>query len=398
MTIQAAVGLGLANDPGNATKEAMIMASAKIKSLKIDLAFVFCASVPDYTSVVEAVSESLGGVVLIGCSTAAILSQNQISKNGVAVALLHFPGTAHFYTDYTARAAGETSLRSGEKLGEKLLNGFQDIHRSLGIIFSDGLTEDRSNFLYGLQEKMGQSFPVIGASASDNVRYPKTAVYRKRDISNNAACGVLLGGRMNFGLGVKHGWKPLGKPRYATKVADNVLYEIDGRPAVGIYEEYLAANRNTLQKELKHISVLYPIGIYLPGEEEYLLRNVSRIEDNGALVLHGEIGQGDEIRLMIGTKESCLAATQQAVDDVKWGLKNQAPNFILVLNSIARHTLLGRLAYQEIEIIKKGLGEDVPIVGIYTYAGQAPLKAVDYRGRSYTHNQTLTILAIKGVG
>ena len=97
------------------------------------------------------------------------------------------------------------------------------------------------------------------------------------------------------------------------------------------------------------------------------------------------------------TKESCLQATQQAAEEVKIGLRNQPPNFILVFDSISRYILLGRQAHREIEIIKESLGQDTPLLGIYTYGEQAPLKAIGYHGRAYFHNQTVAILAIKGM-
>ena len=398
MTIRAGVGLGLGSDPLTATTDALRQAKASLNNPKIDLAIIFSAGIASYANIPKYVFEYFQGSPVIGCTGAALISKQGIIKNGVAVLLLNFPGDVHFNAGYTRDIKSKTGFQSGEDLGEKLLSGFRDVRRNLSLIFSDGIMNDESNFISGLQEKLGQSFPLVGASASDNLRFHKTEVYFNQENLNNAACGVLLGGKLNFGLGIKHGWKPLGKPHYVTKAADNALYEIDGKPAALIYEDYLAADMQKLKQELKRISILYPIGIYLPGEEEYLLRNVLRIGDNGTLLLHGEIREGNEIRLMIGNKESCLLATQQAVEEARNSLHGQTPNFVLVFDSISRYILLGRQAYREIEIIKKGLGEDTPIVGIYTYGEQAPLKAIGYHGRAYFHNQTVAILAIKGTG
>jgi hypothetical protein len=149
-----------------------------------------------------------------------------------------------------------------------------------------------------------------------------------------------------------------------------------------------------LKKDLKHISTLYPIGIYLPGEEEYLLRNILSIEENGSIALQGDIPQESTVRLMIGTKESCLTATHQAVDEVKRAFLHRTVDLALVFDSASRYTLLGRQASQELRIIKERLGEDIPVIGMYTYGEQAPLRSIDYLGRTYFHNQTITILAI----
>ncbi len=113
-------------------------------------------------------------------------------------------------------------------------------------------------------------------------------------------------------------------------------------------------------------------------------------------LVHGNGPQGSLIRLMIGTKESCLAATRQATEEVKKSLLGRPYNFILVFDSISRYILLGRQAQKELEIIKEELGKDIPIIGLYTYGEQAPLRAINYQGRSYFHNQAITILAIGG--
>lgn len=109
---------------------------------------------------------------------------------------------------------------------------------------------------------------------------------------------------------------------------------------------------------------------------------------------------------MIGTKDSCLAATKAAasearerlfsriIDNKKKGLKN----FVLVFDSVSRYILLKREAIRELEIIKDVLGNDTPIIGLYTYGEQAPLRAMTYHGKAYSHNQTIAILTIAAKG
>jgi hypothetical protein len=97
---------------------------------------------------------------------------------------------------------------------------------------------------------------------------------------------------------------------------------------------------------------------------------------------------------MIGTKESCLAATHQAIEQVKKSLMGRPCNFVLVFNSVSRYILLGRRAEEELKIIKEALGKDITIIGLYTYGEQAPLRAINYLGKTHFHNQTITILGI----
>jgi hypothetical protein len=71
-------------------------------------------------------------------------------------------------------------------------------------------------------------------------------------------------------------------------------------------------------------------------------------------------------------------------------------NFLLVFDSVSRYVLLRRDVARELEIIKEGFGNNTPIIGLYTYGEQAPLRAINYQGQAYFHNQTVTILNIGG--
>ncbi len=399
------VGLSTDKDPASAAREAVRLAAINLHSDKVDLAIVFSSIDLACTTLLKTINLSLKGhAPIIGCTSAAIISNQGVFKHGLVVMLLSLSANIYFNTACVKDVKEKTALNAGRELGEKLLQGFHNIPRDLSMIFSDGLIDEGSNLIYGLQERLGKSFPLIGASASDNMRSFRTYIYYNTEVLTDSAVGILWGGKLNFGLGIKHGWKPLGKPRTITKSEGNIIYEIDGEPAVKLYEEYLARNVAQLQKEIKRISVLYPIGTYLPGEQEYLLRNILSIGSNGSLRLQGNAIQGSSVRLMIGTKESCLNATRQALNEAKKILfatimgasKEKIKSSVFIFDSVSRYLLLRRDASQELEIIKEGFDRDTPIIGLYTYGEQAPLKAVSYQGQAHFHNQSVAILNIGG--
>jgi hypothetical protein len=396
MAIKIGMGLSTKRDSLKGTQEAVRQARLSLQSQKINLAVVFSSLDFAHVTVFRTINNLLGPVPLIGCSSLAIISNQGIFKHGLVIMLLSFSADIYFNTACVKEISVRPIADAGRELGEKLLYGFRGIRRDLSMIFSDGLISDGSSFITGLQEKLGMSFPLAGASASDNLAFKRTYLYFNEEVLSDAACGVLWGGKLNFGLGIKHGWKPLGKPHRVTKSTGNIVYEIDNAPAVNMYKEYLAYDLAKLRRELKHVSIFYPIGIYLAGEDEYLLRNILLIQDNGSLIFQGNVPQDSRIRLMIGTKESCLAATSQALNEAKDALLGRQLGCVFIFDSVSRYMLLGRQAKKELEIIKENLDKDTPIIGLYTYGEQAPLKALNYQGQTYFHNQTITILGIGG--
>ena len=394
MSMQLGIGLSTQRDPVLAAKEAVIQARIKLHDSKISLAIVFSSIDIASPILLKVIGSYLAGAQVLGCSGLGFISERGIFKHGLIILLLSFGEGLYFNTAQVKDIRMKSPLTAGEELGEKLLSKFKNIRRDISVVFSDGLIQSSPDLITGLQKNLGRSFPVVGALASDNLTFKKSYYYFIEEALDVAACGVILGSKLTYGLGTKHGWFPLGKPRWVTKSSGNIVNEIEHEPAVKVYEDYLAKNTAELKKELKRISILYPIGIYLPGEQEFLLRNISSIEPDGSIIFQGDVPENSEIRLMIGTKETCLDAAAQAVEEVKKGLSGRPIKFALVFDSVSRYILLGRHASKELEVLRDGLGRDTPIVGLYTYGEQAPLRAVSYLGRTYFHNQTITVLGI----
>ncbi|HTZ11718.1 MAG TPA: FIST N-terminal domain-containing protein [Candidatus Margulisiibacteriota bacterium] len=401
--MEISIGVSIEKDPASAAREALKEAIKNLSSdSKISLAIAFSSIDLAGTAILKTIGDSLANTPVIGCSGAAVISNKGIFKHGLALMLLCCPKGTSLNAASASEIKSKSSLEAGRELGEKLLSGFKDTRRDLSIVFSDGLIEDSSGLIHGLEEKLGMSFPTIGCAASDNLNFLRTYLFLNQNLLADSAVGVLLGGgKLHFSMGIRHGWKPLGKPREVTFSKGNLVLEIDGQSAAKIYEEYLARKITELKKELKNFSILYPLGIYLPGEDEYLLRNIISIEHNGALRFQGDVPQGSQVRLMIGTRTSCLIAAKEAAEEAKAGLfnpylNNRSPKkyFVLLFDSIFRNLLLSREANKELEIIKKVFGQDIPIIGLYTYGEYAPLKALNYRGKIYAHNQGVAMLAI----
>jgi hypothetical protein len=82
----------------------------------------------------------------------------------------------------------------------------------------------------------------------------------------DGVAGLIFSGVNIFGMGLRHGWKPLGRPHTITGVKGNVIKTIEGKPAVAIYEEYFGKSRKEIEKTLIEMSIYYPLGLYVPGK------------------------------------------------------------------------------------------------------------------------------------
>jgi hypothetical protein len=401
------IGIGFSHEenPVLACEEAIKQAKSRLSnSAKIGLGLVFNSSDFSSAGVAKTFNTSLNNVPLVGASGSAIITGDAILKHGIVVLLLGFPEDAYCSTAAAQDLTEKSPFECGKELAEKLLSGFKNIPRNFGLLFFDRLIAGGPNFISGLQENLGKSFPCVGASLSGG-QYDSahSALYLNEEVLTNSCTGIIWGGKITFGLGIKHGWKPLGKPHLVSSAIGNIINSIDEKPAIELYREYLGYAPEKLKTHLKKFSVSYPIGVFIPGEEEHLLRNVVSVDERGALICQGSIPEGSTIRLMISTKDTCLAAATQAVKEAiknlqgSFSKQSNARNsrFAIVFSSISRYNLLRRDIQQELDSIKDGLG-GIPFLGIYTHGELAPSTASGYRGQTYFHNQDFSILIIEG--
>ncbi|MFH1191627.1 MAG: FIST N-terminal domain-containing protein [Candidatus Omnitrophota bacterium] len=392
--MNVSLGFSQLEDPILAANEAIGKAVIGLKKTPASVALIFTSIKFAHPLILKTVNNLLGGIPILGASSLGIMTNQGVFKHGFAILLLSLSKQTFFNVAAVKDINKKDPLLSGRELGDKLLFGFKNVPRSLSIILSDRLITEGTHLINGLQESLGKSFPLIGASASDNFENQKTYQYLNKEILSESCSGILFGGKFNFGFGIKHGWLALGKMRCVTSSSGNVIKEIDGLPAVKLYEEYFAKSTLDLTKELRRISIYYPLGIYLPGEKEYLLRNIISIKDDGSLVTQGDIPQNSRIRLMISTEDSRLAAAVAACEEARRNLGTQKIKFLIVFDSAARFSILGRQNNIELCVIQEVFGKNTPLIGIYTNGEQAPLKSINYLGRTYFHNQSINILAI----
>lgn len=387
------VGVGHSKQPDSyqAGREAAAAALRAMGFSAADLVLTFASVRFEQAALLSGIRSVTHEAALIGCSTAGEITAEGPAKRSVVVVtfqsdcLTALTGQGGAL-DTAPRAAGVQAAahRPARMPDPKVF-----------LAFPDGLSGNPAEALRGLQESLGTSFPIVGASAGDDFLFQQTYQYCDATVASNRLVGVLLGGPIVVGIGARHGWRPLGKPRFVTRALANVVHELDGRSAVNLYEEYFGPGAQELrQGTLARMTTIYPLGLPIPGEEEYLLRNVLRMTPEGSLVYAGEVPEGSAVRLMMGSKEHALAAARRAAEGAMAGLRRAIPQVALVFSSAARARLLGREAAQEIQCIREVVGPRVPIAGFYGYGELAPLSSARYLGQTHYQNETLVVVTL----
>jgi len=378
-------------------QKAALQACLQIKNqlFRLDTDFMMVFSSPEYATkeVLEVIGKTLRPKRLIGSTTGRILLAQGATNRGIA--LLAINSDEIIFGISAIDGLDNLDIHNlGFDLARLSSYDLNLTHREIFFALSQGIEKSCSSFIRGAKESLGSAFPMVGAISSDDLVYNNLAQFYQDQILHQSAIGTLIGGSFHLGIGLTHGFKPLGKPRTVTKVEDYIIRTIDHKPAVDLYKHFMGDDAKNLKGNVMNThAALYPLGVYIEESRHYLLRNIIDILEDGSIVCPEGILEGSEVHLMISNKEACILSAIEAARLAKASLAERPPKLILIFESLARHKILGNTAYNEIQVIRDTLGASVPMIGMCTYGEIGPFGNIKSVKHTYLHNESILVMA-----
>ena len=121
---------------------------------------------------------------------------------------------------------------------------------------------------------------------------------------------------------------------------------------------------------MSHLARLYPLGV--EQGDQLVVRAPIRVEADGSFRLNAPVRDGSDAYLLVGSRNTCETAAQEAAQQALRQLGGTKPVFALVLVDLAWEMLLKSHPGAEIAAVKDILGEEVPIAGGYTLGQVVP--------------------------
>jgi len=258
------------------------------------------------------------------------------------------------------------------------------------MLFSDGTLVNGSHLITGIHFNLSEIVPVTGGLASS--RDDQVAVCGLNQVpkAGNIIGIALHGEYLKVGHACKSGWSAFGPERLITQANDNELFEIDDKPIIEVYQQYLDGNIDEEDKK-----ILYPLGIKYADTEDRILRGVINIDtENNKILFGGEMPVDARVRLMKSNKFDLLDSAAAAATGSMSHFDISHPDFAVVISNHARKTILADWSDDEIEAARDVLGKDVPIMGFYSNAEISPMGPL-LRGE--LQNQSLMITTFKEI-
>lgn len=167
--------------------------------------------------------------------------------------------------------------------------------------------------LRGIEDLLGPDVPVIGGSSGDNTVTGEWKQFANGDVYADAVVTTALFPTTEVMFAFHSGYEPSEHKGRVTRAQGRTLYEIEGRPAAVVYNEWIGGVLSDVLDTGGNVlarTTLYPLGRAVGtvgGIPYFRLSHPDSVTPAGALTLFTNTKEEDEIVLMRGTRESLVS-------------------------------------------------------------------------------------------
>lgn len=322
---------------------------------------------------------------LLGCSTAGELTADGVDDGTCTLTAINFDKTKLLHA-HTPLAGMDDSYAAGERLARQLIA--PDLKTVM--VFGPGIQINGSALVDGIASVLGENIPITGGLAGDGGAFKQTFTLGPNGVSDHAIVAIgLCGPALRFGHGSFGGWEAFGPARKVTRSANNVLFELDGEPALDVYKRYLGEHA----KGLPASGLLFPFAMLSEDHNAVgLIRTILGVDETtGSLTLAGEIDANGYLKLMHASTDKLVGGAEAAAKGAVNMFATPGESLAVLVSCVGRKLVMGNRVDEEVEAVAEVLGSKAVLTGFYSYGEISPFTP----GSSCKlHNQTMTITCL----
>lgn len=319
---------------------------------------------------------------IIGCSTSGEITATGVLDESLQITAILWEKTVQRVT-HTKMSGMQNSFETAVGLARQLKS---DELKAL-LVYSDGLHVNGSELLEGFKSVLGE-IPIMGGMAGDGFNFSNTVQLFNDTISDSLIIAVgLYGKNLVAATGVGRGWKPYGPPRKVTKSEKNVVLELDGKPALPLYNMYIGAQS---AKGLPGSGLKFPFAIIEEGKRDIeKIRTLLAIDNvNNSLTFAGNVDEGETVRFCQSTHDRLVEGAGDAAHLVSNKVSTNQNGLAICVSCVGRKGVMAEQVADEVKLVQQILGSQTALTGFYSYGEFAPRPDTS---DSVLHNQTMTI-------
>jgi hypothetical protein len=390
MTTTAGVGMSRHHNPNLAGREAAEQALQKLDPDEPDFVFMFASIGYDQHALLRAVRESTGGAPLSGCSAEGTIATEDSDESNFSVVVTAISSDELQWTNGLATGLSADSRAVGQQVAEDLLPNLSA--DTIGLfVFPDGMSAvldtffaaNFDDFLAGLEGSLPSErfLPLWGGGAGNtfNVEEP-TYQYCDDEVVSDGVSYALLSGKAQAGWAMSHSLIPIGGERKVTRCKGNVIYEIDGKPALEVLREYLPEQALTSDRDWITYAVSLALCFRAPSymkDEEHVVRGIPAVKmADGSITVQTEVQEDTSVWFSSRDKQKIAAGLDRMAAQIKEQLGGEKPKLVFHFDCATRGKMMFR-DQEKLQLLKEfrqSVGPEVPWAGFYAFGEIGPVE------------------------
>ncbi len=319
------------------------------------------------------------GAIILGSTAGEIIGERVYEESIIVTAIVFEKSRFEIRRDNILNHE-KNALSVGASLIEQMpKEGLKHV-----FVVSEGSFVNGSALIEGLESKY-KNIIFTGGLCGDDTRFEKTLVgYNEPPKEGEIVIVGFYGDSLDISYAQYGGWNSFGPQRIITKSDNNVLYELDGQPALDLYKKYLGDKAS----ELPQSALLYPLSVKSKDRTEPIVRTVLSIdEEANAMILAGDVPEGSIVQLMMANIDNIADGASKAADR---GMENRTskPELAILVSCIGRKLVMDQRVEEEVEEVIESIGKQAVVGGFYSYGELAPFRSGE---TCELHNQTMTL-------
>ena len=324
---------------------------------------------------------------MIGCSSSGEICNEGIGEKSISVMLMDMQRDC--YTIQVYENASEDSFDAGTRAG-KMGNQFC---KNPAYLTFFGMNAGAESIIEGIMNQVGKKTKIIGGMAGDDFKMEQTYTFTSDGIYTNAAVFLILDeAKVEVKGRALCGWEPIGTVNTITHAENNIVYTINDKPALEVFENYFGSvhvnevGGEVLEAEASVGVAQYPLQI-IRNESKVLRAALKVNEEDGSLMLAGPVSIGDQFKFSVAPGFEIIEETVQGFKEYK--KQCESVDALILVSCKARHMSLGPFVEEEVKGIQNIWNK--PLIGFFSY-GEVGLAE---EGECYYYNETCSLLLLK---
>jgi hypothetical protein len=383
----AGVGYSSNRDPAEAGKEATRGAMEQAGIDRPDFVIVYATVGYNQQLLIDTINRMTSGAPLSGCSGEGIITRDVISETNFGVAVMVVKSDEVRFTNAHVTGIEGRLDYAGERLAAEIAPSLA-ANPIACLIFADGLIFNFDIFMSAFEKTLrcDMKIPILGGMAADNWATRKTFQYHNDRVFSQGISCVAITGKGDLISAVHHGCIPVGGKHTITQSKGNIIYEIDGVPALEAMQDFFEED---WRDHWNRTSIDLCLGFKTPeiirnSYDEFIVRYmVTKNDREGSVMIQSDIGEGTNLWMVRRDNELIMAGLRDLSRKLKEELGDRRPKFILQFECAGRGKVFLRenLKIELITSLQKEMGIDIPWIGFYGYGEIGPVK-----GHNTFHN------------